>query len=196
MAGTLLAAVTCSVMLTLLGLTATLTLTAVLAVPSLYALLMCSRGFTALQRSRFAALQGVDLPRARRTWAGEPTWLGRLHAEARDHSTRRQLLYHAVACLINPLGALVVAGLWVNGFIMATVVAHRVGGRAALWGLDLHDPLTVSVATIAGGGTAFDPEVVSQLLVRHGDGSRCPAACWPEVRRAFRRTRFREVLSS
>ena len=42
MAGTLLAAVTCSVMLTLLGLTATLTLTAVLAVPSLYALLMCS----------------------------------------------------------------------------------------------------------------------------------------------------------
>lgn len=114
MTGAPLAAVTCSITVALLGVTVALAVTALLAVPSLAALLACSRGFTALQRSRFAALLGVELTPARRPWTGAPTWWWRLLAEARARSTHRQVLYHAIACLIAPLGAITVTALWVT----------------------------------------------------------------------------------
>jgi hypothetical protein len=136
--GAPLAAVACSITVALLGVTVALAVTALLAVPSLAALLACSRGFTALQRSRFAALLGVELTPARRPWTSAPTWWRRL-AEARARSTHRQVRYHAIACLIAPLCAITVTALWVNGVIMATVVAHR-GGARACWASTCRTP--------------------------------------------------------
>lgn len=95
--------VTFVVTLVLVALTGGLLITAVLAVATLALLIWCTRGFTAMQRSRFRAVLGVQIAPVPRQYGG--TWLRRLLAEARAGSTWRQVTYHLLALVIGTLGS-------------------------------------------------------------------------------------------
>jgi signal transduction histidine kinase len=105
---------------------ATLYVAAVLAGPVL--LLWAVRGFGALQRARFRAVLGVDIPapparvpgawplRPLRAWAAPATW--------------RQLGYHLLAAVGGTAGGLLVAACWSAPLLAVAYLAGRQGGGA------------------------------------------------------------------
>lgn len=118
---------TAVVMIVLAALTVTLTFPFLLAAVALVQLLIFNETFTSWQRSRFAALLGVDIPPLPRR--DRPVWRWAL-AEARTSSTWRQFGYHVTAGVFGPVAAVVVVGTWSVGLLStgSFVLAERLPG--------------------------------------------------------------------
>ena len=95
-------AVTFTVVITLLALSLGLLVTFFLAIPVFWLLMVVSRGFAHLERSRLAALLGVDLPDPVPPLQG-PSWWRRLLERARSGARWKEVAY---LLLLLPLGAL------------------------------------------------------------------------------------------
>ncbi|MEU4626720.1 sensor domain-containing protein [Actinoplanes sp. NPDC023801] len=127
LAGGVVGVVTGSIVLTLVILSAVLSITVIFALGTLLALLSCVHGFAALQRSRFEALLGeqIDAP------ATVPcdSWSQRLVADFRSETTWRQLAYHLLALVFGGAGALAVAIAWSGSALL--VIAPLLGWSPA-----------------------------------------------------------------
>ena len=85
-------AVTFTVVITLLALSLGLLVTFFLAIPVFWLLMVVSRGFAHLERSRLAALLGVDLPDPVPPLQG-PSWWRRLLERARSGARWKEVAY-------------------------------------------------------------------------------------------------------
>ncbi|MCG5220114.1 sensor histidine kinase [Streptosporangium sp. KLBMP 9127] len=122
--------------------------------------------FTRVQRARFAALMGEDIPRVPTKPVGRYplTWLLRM---ARTGSTWRQLLYHLLSPLISAIGLFGVVGVWSGGLVTAGVA-----GRGWALGLDWMVALFGTIAVfllvvgpwVARGIAGFDLLAARALL--------------------------------
>jgi signal transduction histidine kinase len=150
----------CAVVAVLIGVTASLALTAVLAVPVLVVLFAASSGFTWLQRARFAGCLGVSIapvpPAPARPGPGRPArpgtaWLWRLWAQAQAASTWRQIGYHLLSGLTATAALLLVCWFWAAGAVLATIaLTVRALPDRAILGAHLHRPATIGGLTLAG----------------------------------------------
>jgi signal transduction histidine kinase len=97
--------------------------TVVVPVLALLVLFYCVPMFTRLQRARFAAFLGVDIPRLpRRPRNRNPVrWLVTM---ARTGSTWRQVVYHLLSPLISAVGVFAVFVAWVGGVVTAAVAVQ------------------------------------------------------------------------
>ncbi len=141
--------VTFVVTLVLVVLTAGLLITAVLAVVTLALLIWCTRGFTAMQRSRFRAVLGVEIAPIPRRYEG--TWLRRLLTEARAADTWRQVAYHLLAFVIGTIGFVLMTVAWSVGIATVTVVAYaRELPSDGIFGWNMRSPATLASLTALG----------------------------------------------
>ena len=144
-----IAIVAFTVVLTLVALTAGLLVTAVLAVVTLSMLLVSVRGLSALQRSRFRVLLGVDIPNVRVRHEGP--WLRRLFAEARASVTWRQVGYHLLSLPISVLGYVLVTVAWSAGLAMSLVFTYRWAlPDRGIFGWDMRSPAALISVTAVG----------------------------------------------
>ena len=158
-----------SVVLTLIILTAVLSITVVFALGTLLALLVCVHGFAALQRSRFDAFLGVRI--AAPALPPAETWSRRLVADTRSETTWRQLAYHLFALVVDGAGAALVALAWAGGFLLMVgpVTAWALGGAgvglvAALGGAVAGMVLLFAAPWLARGVAAVDLVAARVLL--------------------------------
>ncbi|WP_206068597.1 sensor histidine kinase [Nonomuraea composti] len=146
------------VLLVVLGvLTMSLSLSIVLTALAVFAqaaLAWCVRACTALQRSRFATLLGVDLPIPPRPTEGG--WLARVMREARSETTWRQLSYHLIAPLIGGLGfgATALALAAALTFTLSPLYAWALPGMN-MFGWRLGSPVTLACLVAAGLAALF-----------------------------------------
>jgi signal transduction histidine kinase len=147
----------CTVVAVLIAVTASLALTAVLAVPVLVMLFAASSGFTWLQRARFAGCLGISIAPARPAPVlGHPArpgtaWLWRLWAQAQAASTWRQVGYHLLSGLTATAALLLVCWFWAAGAVLTTIaLTVRALPDRAILGASLHRPATIGALTLAG----------------------------------------------
>jgi signal transduction histidine kinase len=91
----------------------------------------CARGFGALQRARFRAALGVDIPAPPAPAAG--AWPLRPVRAWRAPSTWRQLGYHLLALVGGTFGGLLVAACWLAPLPAAAWVAGLLGDGGRVW---------------------------------------------------------------
>ncbi|WP_214107195.1 sensor histidine kinase [Acrocarpospora catenulata] len=124
--------------------------------------------FTRVQRNRFAAFLGQDIPPVPRRMARTWNPLKLLYQEARVASTWRQLGYHLLAPLIAGVGSLLVVLAW-SGALVALAVAVRIwiedgttwpGTLATLVAMGL----LITGPWVARGVTALDTYAATVLL--------------------------------
>lgn len=108
--------------LVLSGSTLVLAPTVVGGALALWLLLAASRLFTRLQRSRFAAVLGRDIPPPVRAVGNGP--VRQLVRDLRELSTWRRLAYHVVAGIQAPVAGLLVIGTWSTGLALAPAIAY------------------------------------------------------------------------
>lgn len=160
---------------TLVALTAGLAVTAVLALLTLVLLLWSLRALTAVQRSRFRSVLGIDIPAPPHERPG--TGVRQALAQARAATTWRQVAYHVFALVIGTFSFCVVMVVWSAGLATVAVVAYAAAlPEVGILGLRLHDPLTLAVITavgillvlmapwIADGLAGFDAATARSLL--------------------------------
>jgi signal transduction histidine kinase len=111
----------------------------VVAVASPLPLLWCVRGFGAVQRARFRAVLGVEIP-APPNGAGD--WPLRPIRSWRAPTTWRQLGYHLLALVIGTVGGVLVAACW-SGVVLAVAYA------AGAWGDRPPPGLALAVVALA-----------------------------------------------
>ena len=139
-------------------------ITAVIAIGTLAALLYCVRAFTALQRSRFAALLGVEIAPPPRHYP-QTTWLRRLLAEARAGTTWRQLGYHLLALAIGVGGAVLVGTAWSAGLTLSTALAHGWALPSdGIFGWDMRSPAMLLALTGIGLVVLFAAPWLAQAV--------------------------------
>jgi signal transduction histidine kinase len=90
---------------------------------------------TAVQRHRFWAVLGVDVPRVPRQPGDPGRW--NLAAALRARTTWRRAAYHLAAGPFLATGGLLVIGVWAAGFALATVPAYA-------WALPPYSPLALT----------------------------------------------------
>ncbi|MEV4016584.1 sensor domain-containing protein [Nonomuraea angiospora] len=157
----------CSVLVTLEVLTMSLSLSIVLTVLAVFTQAALSAGIracTAIQRSRFKALLGVDIPIVRRPAEGR--WLSRVMNEARREATWRQLSYHLIAPLIGGAGFGVTAMTLAAAitFVTAPLYAWALPGMN-MFGWRLGDPLTLLGLAVTGLAALFAAPWVARAAV-------------------------------
>lgn len=137
------------VVVTALGvLTIGFSVTAVLGLFALAALLNCNRAFTGWQRARFELFLGVRIAAAPAALLTGP-WYRRLLADAR--ANRRQLGYHLLAGVLGLGGFLLTTVLWTGSVLLATVLGYWwVLPARNVFGWQLHDSATLVVLTVLG----------------------------------------------
>jgi signal transduction histidine kinase len=147
----------CAVVAVLIAVTASLALTAVLAVPVLVMLFAASSGFSWLQRARFAGCLGISIAPARpapvpgRPARSGTAWLWRLWAQAQAASTWRQVGYHLLSGLTATAALVLVCWFWAAGAVLATIaLTVRALPDRAILGAPLHRPATIGALTLAG----------------------------------------------
>ena len=132
-------AVTFTVVITLLALTLGLLVTFFLAIPVFWLLMVVSRGLAHLERSRLAALLGVDLPDPVPRLQS-PTWWRRLLERARSRARWKEVAY---LLLLLPLGALdlvLVSVAWCGSLALVALpfyVSALPGGTAKFFFFDV-----------------------------------------------------------
>ncbi len=137
------------VLVTLLPLTVGLIPTVVGAMICGLLLLWCVRAFTAVQRSRFAEILRVDIPRQPRGHQG--TFWRRSLAEFRDPGTWRQVGYHLLALPIGVLGLIVVYAGWSVGIAWTLAPLYRsLLPEKGVLGIPMRDWRIVLVVTVIG----------------------------------------------
>lgn len=140
---------TFTVAFSLTTVTAGLLVTAVFAVPTLLLLLGCLRVFTALQRSRFAALLDVDIPAP--APVGGARWTRRVLAATRAPDTWRQLAYHLLALPVGVVGFVMVTTSWALGLSLVAAPLYGWGATSGTWLVrEVPAPAVVAAATVAG----------------------------------------------
>jgi len=122
LAGFPIALVASTIVVTLLALTVSLAITAVLVIPSLAALFWLSRVFTFWQRARLHGFLGISIPP--RSRLPREDWLRGLWTEARTKETWRHVLYHLLAGVTGTVGAVLVSGFWTLGALFSTILLH------------------------------------------------------------------------
>jgi signal transduction histidine kinase len=133
----------------LVAFTAGFAVTVFLAVVTLALLIWSLRPFTAIQRSRFRSLLGVEIPPLRRDYPG--TGLRRLLAEARSGATWRQVAYHVLALVIGTFNFVVVTVFWSVGLATAPVFAYSWAlPDQGIFDWQMRDPVTLTGLTILG----------------------------------------------
>ncbi|MER6763039.1 MULTISPECIES: sensor histidine kinase [Amycolatopsis] len=150
LAGFPLGLLTCFTVVLLGGVTTGLLVTFAPALVTLAALLWCVRGYTALQRDRFATLLGVviDPPAHCRE---EPGRVRRLLAEAAEPGTWRQFCYHLLAGPLGVVGFVVTTVLWTVSTMCALVSCYAWALPAdSAFGRHLHTPSMVIELTVGG----------------------------------------------
>ncbi|RCG20182.1 sensor histidine kinase [Sphaerisporangium album] len=121
---------------------------------------------TRLQRLRFAAYLGVEIPPLpRRRWEGNIAM--RLLRRARSATLWRQVAYHLLSPLISGVGFAGVIATWSGGLVMGAVAVHfwGLGDRwlAALFTL-VAGALAVAGPWLAQGVTSLDVIAAEALL--------------------------------
>jgi len=163
------------VVLTLVVLTVGLAVTAVFALLTLVLLLWSVPAFTAMQRSRFRAVLGVDIPRLPAVHQG--TGVRALLTQAASAATWRQIAYHLLAILMGTFSFAVVVAVWSVGLAATPVFAYsRALPEVGIFDWHLHDPRVLAAITVAGillllmapwvadGLAGFDAAAASALL--------------------------------
>lgn len=122
--------------------------------------------YTSLQRSRFVAFLGVDIPSARPgPVSGNP--VQRLVQQVRTRSNWRQLSYHLLSPVISVTGFLAVIGAW-SGALVGVIAAIRgfTSGRGliGIGGASAATVLLVVGPWLARGVTALDTIAAEALL--------------------------------
>jgi signal transduction histidine kinase len=146
--GPVVSAVPAALIVALGALTVVLAVVPPLAAGTLTLLLATTRAATTMQRSRYAAFLAVDIPPVARAYPGDG-WLRRLSTEARSRSTWRQVGYHLLAPYLAVAGWVVVVTSWSVGIALGTAPLHG-WPRVGLFGLSLHDPVTLIALTAVG----------------------------------------------
>jgi len=145
-------------------LTVALAVTVVPAVVTAVQLLIFNRLFTSWQRSRFAALLGVDIPPPPQL--GGPSAYRWVRSEARAGSTWRQLAYHVLAGVLGPLGGLLLIGTWSVGLTLTGALLYPASlsapTRAVLTATGL--ALVFAAPWLARALAAVDVAVARRLL--------------------------------
>jgi len=136
MLGILLAPITFSVTVTLLAISAALAITFPLALPFVWLLFVCARGFGRFERSRLAALLDADIddPHAP---LPETSWLKRLLARVKSGSRWREISYFVLALPISALQFAVATALWCGSLalIALPLYVNALPGDTAEFGL-------------------------------------------------------------
>jgi signal transduction histidine kinase len=141
--------VTFVVTILLVALTAGFAITAILAVATLAMLIWSNAAATALQRSRFRSVLGVEIPPLARSYPG--TGLRPLWAEARSGATWRQVAYHLLAFVISTVGFVVVTVAWSVGIAATLVLAYSWAlPIRGIFDWPMRDPVTLVSLTITG----------------------------------------------
>lgn len=137
------------VTLVLFCLTAGLAVTAILAVPTLALLIWSSHAFTAMQRSRFRSVLGVDIPAP--APAAPAGGLRGLWAQARMATTWRQVAYHLLAFGIGTVSFAIVTVVWSVGAATAPVIAYFWAlPEQGIFDANMRAPGTLAGLTILG----------------------------------------------
>jgi signal transduction histidine kinase len=174
--GCVLGMLSTNAMILLGGLALGFSVTGLLGLPMIAALLSCSRVFTGWQRTRFAAYTGWSPPEPA-AWPAAGTRRGRLLAEARSRTARRAGLYHLLAGVVNTAGFVAAIGFWSIGIALATVAVYSWTLPAVnLFGWHMHDPLVLAGIAVGGlvvlftapwvalGGAALDRRAAAALF--------------------------------
>jgi signal transduction histidine kinase len=142
---------TFSVTITLLALSVGLLITFPLALPFIWLLFVTARVMASAERSRFAALLGVEL-----AVPGGPlratTWWSRLKERVRSGARWREILY----LLLLPVGVLTTGAaivVWCGSAAMIALpfyVSHLPGGSAKFWLFEVGPGANAVVASIVG----------------------------------------------
>lgn len=111
-------------MFTLLAATLLLAPTVVGAALALGLLLVAIRAFSWLQRSRFAALLGLEIPRPHAAGRRPAPVARTLVRDLRDARTWRQLGYHLFAGVFGVLGGAVVTACWSAGLALTPAMLY------------------------------------------------------------------------
>ena len=136
MLGILFAPITFSVTITLLAISAALAITFPLALPFVWLLFVCARGFGRFERSRLAALLDADIadPHAP---LPESSWLKRLLARVKSGSRWREIAYFVLALPISALQFAIATALWCGSLalIALPLYVNALPGDTAEFGL-------------------------------------------------------------
>jgi signal transduction histidine kinase len=127
---------------------------------------------TGLQRSRFRALLGVEIPVVVSDPNGRPgraSWPG----------VCRQVGYHLLALPFGAAGFVVVGAAWSGGLALSTVSAYSVMlPRRGIHGWPLRSPLVIALLTLLGVVLLFAAAYVARGLARL-DAAIAPALLGP-----------------
>ena len=134
--------------ISLLASTVGLAITVIFGAVFLIALLASVQAFTALQRSRFRALLGVDIPSIPRLTASSLP--RRLLAEIRSPDMWRQILYHLLALIIGTVGCVLAAVTWSLGLGLSIVGLYQGVLAEHTSGKELYDTAALCVITAIG----------------------------------------------
>lgn len=127
--------VTFTAIITLLALSAGLLITFLLAMPVAWLLFACTQWFSAIERSRAAALMDVVIPDPVPPLTAR-TWMGRIGERARSPRRWRQIGYHLKLLVTGSLGFALVSAGWGGSFALALLPVYRgvlPNGRAEFW---------------------------------------------------------------
>jgi signal transduction histidine kinase len=107
------------------------------------------RALTAIQRSRFRSVLGIEIPALPRDNAG--TGVRELVARARSAAMWRQVAYHVLALPINTFSFVVVTVGWSVGAATATVFAYSGAlPEEGIFGWAMREPGTLVPLTVGG----------------------------------------------
>jgi signal transduction histidine kinase len=147
-----------AVMIALLVLGVGTAITVLLIPVILVVMLLCSRMFAVVQRSRFAAFMDVRIPPPPAPRSGD-TVIGRLVAEIRSPRAWRQVGFHLLSVVVETGGAVVVALCWSAALVFSTAFVYGEGLRALgvdvvpaenAYGWDLQSTDAQTLLTIVG----------------------------------------------
>ncbi len=142
-------ALAASCVITMVSITLGLTPTVVLGAGGAAVALWVMRGFTTLQRSRFRALLGVEIPAVARPAAD--SWWRSLVAQVRSPTTWRQLAYHVISLPMSIVAFVVVVVTWSWALALSTVFTYAwaLPSRGILdW--PMRAPTTLLLLTVCG----------------------------------------------
>lgn len=150
---------------TLMVLTVSLVVTAVLAVITLMVLMYLSRAFTAIERSRFAGVLGVDIPRVPVRPRGTGSWLDWMVRSALSASGWRQYAYHIARIATGTFYFAVITTMWAGSAVGTIAFTYGWWLPEDGWhGWDMSAPGILAVFTAIGLALLFAVPWVARVF--------------------------------
>lgn len=144
--------VTFAAVVSLLAVTVALLITFPLALPFAWLLFVVARAGSRVERSRFAALLGVEMEDPVPRLEG-PTWWARLKERARSRPRWREIVYALVRLPLGILGMLLAQFVWCGSVALIGLplyVSRLPGDTAKFWLFEISQGLTAYLASMAG----------------------------------------------